>query len=84
MRRDKFLLRGFGEDARFQLKVIVDGYVLVNWSVAVKPDGFEYRDRPVEVNARDAEAYKRSLAKTTKRIPTLEIVMQPTARFAGE
>jgi hypothetical protein len=80
-----FVLRGFGDDAEFQLQIPVEGYAFVNWGVSVTPDGFEYYDvtRMDEIDRRDAESYRKSLAAITTKTPALEIVMQREARIHG-
>lgn len=81
----KFVLRGFGGDARFQLQVSVDGYAFVNWGVTATPDGFEYYDvgQLGEIDTQDAETYKRAMKEITIQIPRLEVVMHRESQIRG-
>jgi hypothetical protein len=68
--KGEFVLRGFGPDPRFQLQLHKEGYVFVNWSVAVSPEGFKI----VEV------ALDGKLAKSTK---DLTVTLRSVAWIEG-
>jgi hypothetical protein len=82
----RFVLRGLGEDATFQLKVFVDGYAPIDWGVTATPDGFEYvevGEKPSIAGSQNAEAYKKAMEEITVRVPSLQITLQREAQIQG-
>jgi len=80
-----FVLRGFGQDAKINLRIDIDGYAFVNWSVIATPDGFDYYDvaKASPVDRLDAEKLKKAMDEITLKMPRLEISLQSESQIRG-
>ena len=81
----RFVLRGFGESARFQLQVRASGYAFINWGVKSTPAGIEYHEVGMDPDASelDPKAHRQTMDAITVRMPKLVVRMKRESYISG-